>query len=318
MLILDGHSSHCSDVELLDLAASNDVIMLCLPSHTTHWLQPLDRSFFKPLKTYWSQACNNWIHNHPGRKLNRLQFPALLNNAWCKAATVQNGVSGFRTCGIHPFNATIIPDHAFIQHTPATIPRNNNLEQNADGVIPDDADNNVEDNPNDEVNNIHNNEVSFEAIVPIPAIPGPSGCQKRKQHAQLLTCPETIAEKRKKREIKDKKEAAKLKRKKNKMEKDEADKENKGKKKTFTQKKRRDANPDTSSSESELEVPTMESGESELEYDESEYCAQCRGYYFDKKGPKCDWLQCVQCNHWVHEICTPSNIYCADCVPDQT
>ncbi|KAJ8932540.1 hypothetical protein NQ314_014590 [Rhamnusium bicolor] len=52
LLIMDGHSSHCSNVELLDYAVANDVILFCLPSHSTHWLQPLDRSFFKPLKTY--------------------------------------------------------------------------------------------------------------------------------------------------------------------------------------------------------------------------------------------------------------------------
>ncbi|KAB0790264.1 hypothetical protein PPYR_03907 [Photinus pyralis] len=322
LLILDGHSSHCSDVELLDLASSNDVIMLCLPSHTTHWLQPLDRSFFKPLKTYWSQACNTWIHNHPGRKLTRLQFPTLLNTAWGKAATVQNGISGFRTCGIYPLNATIIPDHAFIQQNPDPIPNNENLEENVNVVIPNDADNNniaPNDDPNNGVNILDDvavisktNNTSFEAIAPIPVIPGPSRCNKRKQHAELLTSPEIIAEKRNKKETKDKKEAEKLKRKQEK-ERKEANKNKKGTQKT---KKKRNTRitDDTSSSESELEVNTVESGDSELEHDESEFCAQCGGYYFDKTGPKCDWLQCVKCHNWVHEICTPSDKHCADCV----
>lgn len=88
LLIMDGHTSHCSNVELLDFAVANDVILFCLPSHTTHWLQPLDRSFFKPLKTYWAQTCQNWVQNNPGRKLSRLQFAQLLNIAWGKAATI--------------------------------------------------------------------------------------------------------------------------------------------------------------------------------------------------------------------------------------
>jgi hypothetical protein len=53
LLILGGHRSHCSDVNILDFAAENDVIILCLPSHTMHYLQPLDRFFLKPLKTLW-------------------------------------------------------------------------------------------------------------------------------------------------------------------------------------------------------------------------------------------------------------------------
>jgi hypothetical protein len=55
LLILDGHRSHCSDVNVFDFAADNDVIIPCLPSHTMQYLQPLDRSFFKSLKTFWQE-----------------------------------------------------------------------------------------------------------------------------------------------------------------------------------------------------------------------------------------------------------------------
>jgi transposase len=42
VLILDGHSSHNS-IELLQIAKANDIILVELPEHTSHWLQPLDR-----------------------------------------------------------------------------------------------------------------------------------------------------------------------------------------------------------------------------------------------------------------------------------
>jgi hypothetical protein len=48
-LQLDGHRSHCSEVNVLDFATESDVILLFLPSHSTHHLQPLGR-FFKPLR----------------------------------------------------------------------------------------------------------------------------------------------------------------------------------------------------------------------------------------------------------------------------
>ncbi|KAJ8945474.1 hypothetical protein NQ314_009226, partial [Rhamnusium bicolor] len=208
LLIMDGHSSHCSNVELLDYAVANDVILFCLPSHSTHWLQPLDRSFFKPLKTYWSQTCQNWVHNNPGRKLGRLQFASLLNADWCKAATIQNGTSGFRTCGIYPFNPEQIPDYAFVLDKVAQVQENLNPEKNP-----------IE-GQNENINfpDVHRQDViaanddredrnPFEDILPVPRIePGPSNNRgHRKQHAEVLTSPETITVKRAKKEEKIKK-----------------------------------------------------------------------------------------------------------------
>ena len=41
LLLQDGHSSHAS-IELIELAKANNIHLLCLLSHTTHTLQPLD------------------------------------------------------------------------------------------------------------------------------------------------------------------------------------------------------------------------------------------------------------------------------------
>ena len=46
LLIKDGHSSHIS-LEVIELAQENDVHLLCLPSHMSHLLQPLDVGVFK-------------------------------------------------------------------------------------------------------------------------------------------------------------------------------------------------------------------------------------------------------------------------------
>ena len=45
LLIVDGHKSHLT-LECIDLARENQAILLCLPPHTTHALQPLDVSVF--------------------------------------------------------------------------------------------------------------------------------------------------------------------------------------------------------------------------------------------------------------------------------
>lgn len=114
VLILDGHTSHCSSIEVIEYAEANGIVLLCLPSHTTQFLQPLDRGFFKALKTYYYAACNNFIRTNPTRAINRLQFGKLLAEAWTKSATVNNATSSFRATGIIPFNKEAIPEYAFL------------------------------------------------------------------------------------------------------------------------------------------------------------------------------------------------------------
>ena len=73
LLVLDGHSSHYQP-ELVHHAKENDVIMFCLPPHTTHESQPLDVSVFKPLKQHWQEACHKYMQSHPGRVVTKYQY----------------------------------------------------------------------------------------------------------------------------------------------------------------------------------------------------------------------------------------------------
>ena len=41
-------------LKLIDSAIENNVILYCLPPHTTHLLQLLDRSVYKPPKNHFS------------------------------------------------------------------------------------------------------------------------------------------------------------------------------------------------------------------------------------------------------------------------
>lgn len=113
LLILDGHASHSSSVEMLEICNDNDVILLCLPSHTTHYLQPLDRTVFKSLKSSFYDACRLWLRTHPGRRITRYQFGELLNSCWGKSANPANATAGFRASGIYPLNPGAIPDYAY-------------------------------------------------------------------------------------------------------------------------------------------------------------------------------------------------------------
>ena len=65
LLLLDGHSSHYT-LKLIQTASEKNVIIFCLPPHTIADSQPLDTSVFGPLKSYWSQACRDYIFSNPG------------------------------------------------------------------------------------------------------------------------------------------------------------------------------------------------------------------------------------------------------------
>ena len=53
LLIMDGHSSHKS-LEAFDFARQHGVVRISLPPHTTHRMQPLDRTFYGPLKAHYN------------------------------------------------------------------------------------------------------------------------------------------------------------------------------------------------------------------------------------------------------------------------
>lgn len=56
LLILDRHTAHTSFDVLGCISTRNDIILLCLPRHTTHFLQPLERTFLKSLKAIFTRS----------------------------------------------------------------------------------------------------------------------------------------------------------------------------------------------------------------------------------------------------------------------
>nr|XP_047135512.1 MFS-type transporter clz9-like [Hydra vulgaris] len=113
LLILDGHSSHKKYLSVIKKARHSNVLILSLPSHCTHKLQPLDVSFFKSLKIFYDQEVSTWLRRHPGRPVTELEVGELFGKAYGKAATVQNCQSGFKKCGIYPFDRNVFTEEDF-------------------------------------------------------------------------------------------------------------------------------------------------------------------------------------------------------------
>lgn len=91
--------------------------MLGFPPHTTHRLQPLDVSIFVPIKTFYSQFCEHFMINHPGSVISEAQMASIFGEAYIKGANMHNAISGFKLCGIEPFNPDIFQEHDFAAAT---------------------------------------------------------------------------------------------------------------------------------------------------------------------------------------------------------
>jgi hypothetical protein len=117
VLFLDGHGSHVFNLEFINLMKLHNVYVWCFTAHTTQWIQPADRSFFRSLKHNWTEEGLKVARERAGIKLSRNQFLQVFAASWRKAATVENAMSGFCATGLFPFNAQNIPDEAFLPST---------------------------------------------------------------------------------------------------------------------------------------------------------------------------------------------------------
>ena len=114
LLILDGHVSHTGNLRAIELAAKHGVIMLSLPPHCSHRMQPLDLTYFKPLSTYFNQAIDKFMRTHPGSCVQPLNIAGLLDEAFKLASVVATAVKGFEKAGIWPPNRSVFSDADFM------------------------------------------------------------------------------------------------------------------------------------------------------------------------------------------------------------
>lgn len=113
LIIMDNHESH-SSLEAITYAKEHGIILLTIPPHTLHKLQPLDRTVFGPLKNFYNSACDDWMLSHPARTMTIYEISGCLAHAFPLAFTPRNIESGFRVTGIWPFNSNIFTEEDFM------------------------------------------------------------------------------------------------------------------------------------------------------------------------------------------------------------
>jgi hypothetical protein len=117
--ILDGHNSHVT-LEVVQVAMNKGLDIVTLPAHTSHALQPLDVSCFKPFKTAFRQVRDAWTLGNEGKKVEKRDLCEWTARSLEKALTPKNIKSGFRKTGIWPLdqqavNNKLLPSEGFKQ-----------------------------------------------------------------------------------------------------------------------------------------------------------------------------------------------------------
>ena len=104
VLIMDGHASHLS-IGTIKAAVDNGMILLKLPSNSTHVLQPLDVGVYGPAKTEWEKILIKFAWQNLGIALSEKLFPMLLKQFWeSDRLPASNMQAGFKKCGFMLFN----------------------------------------------------------------------------------------------------------------------------------------------------------------------------------------------------------------------
>ena len=107
VLLVDGHTSHI-DLHTSIFCQENNILLYCLPPHSSHITQPLDVSFYKPLKSAWGKACKNYCSVNPGYQVTKHEFSQVFREAWIGSIRMSTIINGFREAGLCPFDPEVV------------------------------------------------------------------------------------------------------------------------------------------------------------------------------------------------------------------
>lgn len=183
LLIVDNHVSHCT-LQAYNYCKENFIVLLTIPPHTSHRTQPLDVSFYSPLKNAYNNECDKYMRSHPGQKITTYEIAELFNNAFGRVATPEKAINGFRATGIFPINPDVFSDDDFL-------PSQNLQLRLVREETPEPVNDDVAEPANDEAESHQVSRTSFSEIIPIPAPPKSDTVRpqqnNRQQHSQIFT-----------------------------------------------------------------------------------------------------------------------------------
>ena len=121
LLILDGHESHLNQ-DFKDYCLARRILTLCMPSHSSHILQPLDVVCFSPLKVKYSQRVRDLARRRVFH-INKEGFLPAFRDAFFDVFTYDNCQKAFLAAGLVPIDAQVVIDRLDVRlRTPPEAP----------------------------------------------------------------------------------------------------------------------------------------------------------------------------------------------------
>lgn len=205
LLIMDNHDSHVS-LKIYEYCRVNYIHVVTIPPHTSHRLQPLDISFFGPLKNEINKESDRFMRLNVQKKITPYDIAGIFKNAYIVVAAAAKAISGFEKPGIYPLVPNKINGFDFIpvEEVPPPVVHDieigeNNTNSRLDDVAPTDnyCDTEMKNNVFKDVLNV---------LSTVPALTVSSeDTRKRKGHSIILTTTpmkKVLEEKQKKRDDK--------------------------------------------------------------------------------------------------------------------
>jgi hypothetical protein len=93
ILVLNGHKSHQS-VKFKKFCKTNNIIIICLPAHSSYLTQPLNIDCFSPLKKAYSKKIRLFIQTHINH-ITKVKFFLAFHAAYNTAMTKENIAEDF-------------------------------------------------------------------------------------------------------------------------------------------------------------------------------------------------------------------------------
>jgi hypothetical protein len=106
LLIMDGYDSHLT-IQFVQYCEMENILLLRLPPHSTHFLQPLDVVIFQQWKHWHAEAIDHAVR-HGVSEFDKQTFLSSIESI--RQATFKDGSikSAFRKCGFVPFRPNLV------------------------------------------------------------------------------------------------------------------------------------------------------------------------------------------------------------------
>ncbi|KAJ8353656.1 hypothetical protein SKAU_G00212230 [Synaphobranchus kaupii] len=113
----------------------NGVILLCLPPHTSHVLQPLDVGIFGPLKVEFARLALNICHFNNSFVLSKRDFGKVFRKAYKKCVEELHVKKAFKACGIWPLDSHAINSQRVMPAAIVVLPEDTTTTSGPDTVV---------------------------------------------------------------------------------------------------------------------------------------------------------------------------------------